>query len=113
MYTIKEVATLKEMYGDGSTADLDAIASKLQRSKRSIIAKLVNLELYKPIAKISKVTGEAPKTKAAYVKEIEVILDVEELKDLDKAPKQTLIKLKEALEEWFGKEEEEEEKDAA
>ena len=105
MYTAIEEAKLKEMYGEGENADLDQIAEELDKSKRSVIAKLVNLKIYRPQAKVSKVTGEAPKTKADYVKDIEAILDVTDLKDLDKAPKQTLIKLKESIEEWLGTEE--------
>jgi transposase len=99
MYTVKEEAQLKELYTAG--VDVKEIANAVGKSERSVISKLVALKIYVPKVKASKVTGGAPKTKAAYVAEVEVLLDVK-LPDLEKAPKTTLIALKESLEEWFG-----------
>jgi ribulose 1,5-bisphosphate carboxylase large subunit-like protein len=99
MYTVKETAQLKELYADGVI--IADIAKKLEKSEKSIIGKLVNEGVYVPKAKTSKVTGETIKTKASYVKDIEKILEVE-LKDLDKAPKTTLVLLKDTLVGWLG-----------
>lgn len=102
MYTVIETAKLKELYAD-NVAIVD-IAAQLDKSEKSIIGKLVNERIYIPKVKASKVTGEAMKTKASYVKDIESILEIAELKDLDKAPKTTLVLLKDTLEGWLGNE---------
>ncbi len=99
MYTVAEEHKLVELYAD--EMPIQDIATALDKSERSVIGKLVFLKKYKPKATTSKVTGGAPKTKGAYVKDIEAILEVQ-LHDLDKAPKTTLINLKEALEQWLG-----------
>jgi len=106
MYTVAEEAKLKEMYE--ASKEIDPIAKELGKSNRSIISKLVTLSLYVPKAKVSKVTGDAPKTKASYVRDLENALGTSELKDLDKAPKTTLIMLLSAVEQLVFEEEEEE-----
>ena len=101
MYTVEETAKLKDLYaGEIAIAE---IAKQLDKSEKSVIGKLVNEGVYVPKAKTSKVTGEGIKTKASYVKDIERILETE-LPDLDKAPKTTLVKLKDTLEDWLGDE---------
>jgi len=100
MYTVKETAALKEDYASG--VSIAEIAKELDKPEKSIIGKLVSEGVYVPKVKASKVTGEAIKTKASYVKDIEKILEVTEFKDLDKAPKNTLVLLKDTLEGWLG-----------
>lgn len=102
MYTAQEEFTLKDMYGQG--AEIAEIAEKVGKSEKSVIGKLVSLGVYKPKVRVSKITGAAPKTKRDFVKDIEAMLEVEELKDLDKAPKTTLIKLADAIQDWIGDE---------
>jgi hypothetical protein len=99
MYTVMETQKLTEGYANG--LPLADLASELGKTEKSIIGKLVNLALYVPKVKASKVTGEAIKTKASYAKDIEKILEVE-LPDLDKAPKTTLVKLLTSVEGWLG-----------
>lgn len=100
MYTMQEENLVKEMYSEG--IEVQDIAEKVGKSEKSVIGKLVSLQIYKPKVRVSKITGSAPKTKKDFVKDIEQLLDVDELKDLDKAPKTTLIKLKGAIEDWLG-----------
>jgi len=99
MYTTKEEKLLVERYAEGLSTE--AIAALLDKSSASVVGKLVNLGIYVPKAKVSKVTGASPKTKAKYKEEIEAKLEVK-LPDLDKAPKATLIALLGAAEQWLG-----------
>ncbi len=92
MYSKDEEITIADLYKGGETPE--AIAEVVGRPTKSVIAKLSLMGIYKPKSKVSKVTGAAPKTKAAFVKDICEILVTKELLGLDKAPKATLMKLK-------------------
>lgn len=102
MYSIEETAKVKDMYAEGVA--VAAIAEALDKSEKSVIGKLVSEKVYTPKAKVSKVTGDAPKTKIAFVHDIENTLGVD-LEGLEKAPKTTLIKLKASLVDWLGEDE--------
>ena len=99
MYTVSETAKAKELYADGVA--IAAIATVLGKSEKSIIGKLSREEVYVPKVKVSKVTGDKPKTKQMYVTEIENILEVK-LEGLEKAPKNTLVAMLTAVTEWLG-----------
>jgi mannose/cellobiose epimerase-like protein (N-acyl-D-glucosamine 2-epimerase family) len=68
---------------------------KWNLSEKSVIAKLAKMHIYEAVAKVSKVTGEAPKTKENIVKDIAKAMRVplEEVIGLEKAPKLVLILL--------------------
>lgn len=106
-FTNKEVETIKETYlaalssGEAASA-VKSLAESLNRTERSIIAKLSAMKVYVAKERTSKLTGEKPKTKQSYVKDIELILECKPLSGLEKAPKQTLIYLKDQVEEWLG-----------
>lgn len=101
MYTLNETAKLKEAYASG--LPVSEIAVLLDKSEKSVIGKLVNEGDYVPKAKTSKVTGEGIKTKANILAEIEHILK-DTFADLDKAPKTTLVKLRDNVAGWLGDE---------
>ena len=69
------------------------VASNAGKSEKSVIAKLSTLKVYIKTERPSKITGDKPKTKAAFVKDICNYLNTKELPGLDKAPKTTLIKI--------------------
>lgn len=96
MYSKDEEITIADLYKGGETPE--AIAEVVGKPTKSVIAKLSLMEIYKPKSKVSKVTGAAPKTKAAFVKDICDLLQVDELLGLDKAPKATLMQLVELIE---------------
>ncbi len=96
MYTIKEEAQLKEYYTEQNLS-VEQIAQMLGKPSKSVIAKLSLMKVYNKIERVSKVTGAAPKTKKEFVRDICEILEIDSLLGLDKAPKQTLIKLKDSL----------------
>lgn len=72
---------------------IEAFASKHNKLKRSVIAKLSKMDIYVTALKISKVTGNIPETKQQLVDRIEKHLGIQGLDGLDKAPKLTLLKL--------------------
>lgn len=99
MYTITEQDTLDKMYSAG--AEIKDIAEAVDKSQKSVIAKLVAMKIYEPKIKVSKVTGDKPRTKLSYMKDIENKLETK-LPGLDKAPKGTLVTLLTEIEAWLG-----------
>ena len=91
----------KELYDAYISCDNDDQREKViqdyqdefSKIKRSIIAKLSKMGIYKARIKISKVTGDVPETKSSMVKRFEEKYDYVGLEGLDKAPKLTLQKL--------------------
>lgn len=54
-YTDEMVANMVEIYSaDPSTETVERIAAELEKSKRSVIAKLSTLGIYQPVAKTTK-----------------------------------------------------------
>lgn len=86
---------------DERTHIVHSFMEKWNRSEKSVIAKLAKMDVYIKPTVVSKVTGGQPITKDRVVTQIEMLLgaDPEELVGLDKAPKQTLLRLKELLNE--------------
>lgn len=88
-YTLKEVEVLLDTYTKNPCLEVvDKLSVKLNKPRKSIIAKLVKEGVYQRRGYRTK-TGETPITKLALVREIESILDVK-LPGLDKAPKTTI-----------------------
>lgn len=90
-YTDEMVATLVSSYAtkEGSNKEfVEHIANELGRTSKSIVAKLVSLNLYKTEAKTTK-TGVAVISKAELVGMIEQYFDME-LPSFVKATKQDL-----------------------
>ena len=101
-YSKEQTQEMLAMYkvgleNDSTEVTIVALASKYNKTQASIIAKLSAEKVYVAKLRKSSVTGDKPKTKAAYVKDICDLLDIEELDTLDKTSKATLIKLKEAI----------------
>ena len=89
---------LHDVYKECETQDeredvVERYVLKWNKEKRSIIAKLSKMGIYKSRAKISKVTGATPETKMQLVARIETMLGKQGLDGLDKAPKLTLLKI--------------------
>ena len=95
MYTEQEIEVLQKYKDNPTLTQVRELAQELGKSPKSIIGKLSRLGIYKKIQYKSK-TGLAPRTKLEIVASIETILDTQ-LTQLDKTPKQTLMKLEEAL----------------
>ncbi len=95
-YTDEDTRILTEMHKEGHS--LESMAIVLDRTERSVTAKLTSLGLYSRQPYTAK-DGSAPKKKIEYVSEIAELLDVpEELVDsLEKCTKFTLKKLVDAL----------------
>ena len=101
-YTDSMVAQLHEGYDPTAdeavrTAQVAALAAELGRNIRSIIAKLTREGLYVPKAKVP--AGKAPVRKAALVQLIanQLSVDVDVIGSLEKATKNTLIRIADAL----------------
>ena len=97
-YSAEQEKELYDNYLDADTEEqrLDVILkyqTKHNKSKRSVIAKLSKLGIYKSKAKVSTVTGSKPETKEQLVKRIEEKFDWVGLEGLEKAPKLTLLKM--------------------
>lgn len=69
------------------------------KTKRSLVAKLVKMQMYEAKARVSKITGGEPRTKEMLVREIEVVMGEHDmmLDGLEKAPKLVLVKILKAL----------------
>jgi hypothetical protein len=93
MYTETDNKVL-ETY-DGTPESVEAIAEQLQKSKRSVIAKLAKMGVYQTKPKTTK-TGDPIISKLELVAEIENILD-RQFPTLVKAGKEDLRILVEAL----------------
>lgn len=90
-YTLLEELELAELYA--SNKDVQVIADALDRSKKSIIAKLVQLKLYEPLTKQTRALN-----KAELVRDIKAILEIDtDLSTLEKASKEALLAIHTAL----------------
>lgn len=90
-YTADETAALIAAYNFGDGEPVDVLATKFNRTERSIIAKLTSEKVY--VSK--KVKAERSKTKAELVEEIETILglDATILASLEKGSREALVAL--------------------
>ena len=90
---------LEKYSADPTRQTVEALAEELSRSVKSIIGKLSREGVYRREIYKTK-TGELPVTKVEIVSDIadHLGIEVESLSGLEKAPKSTLKKLKEALE---------------
>tara|TARA_Y200000002_G_scaffold111393_1_gene91259 strand:+ start:436 stop:747 length:312 start_codon:yes stop_codon:yes gene_type:complete len=90
---------LEKYSADPTRQTVEALAEELSRSVKSIIGKLSREGVYRREIYKTK-TGELPVTKVEIVSDIadNLGIEVESLSGLEKAPKATLKKLKEALE---------------
>ena len=90
---------LEKYSADPTRQTVEALAEELSRSVKSIIGKLSREGVYRREIYKTK-TGELPITKVEIVSDIadHLGIEVESLSGLEKAPKATLKKLKEALE---------------
>lgn len=75
---------------------VELLAEEFDKSTRSIIAKLTAMQLYVPKTYKSK-TGKAPEKKESIVTDIAKALEVNELPGLEKATKNTLLRIRKAL----------------
>lgn len=95
-YTLKETDRMIELYTEEPTWDrVLHIAAKMRRTPRSVVAKLSKEGVYKKSEYADKL-GRPVVTKPRLVADIEHILDTK-LLDLDKAPKETLRKLRDMI----------------
>ena len=100
IYNEQTTQYLLEKYSaDPTRQTVEALAEELSRSVKSIIGKLSREGVYRREIYKTK-TGELPVTKVEIVSDIadNLGIEVESLSGLEKAPKTTLKKLKEALE---------------
>ena len=90
---------LEKYTADPTRQTVEVLAEELSRSVKSIIGKLSREGVYRREIYKTK-TGELPVTKVEIVSDIadHLGIEVESLSGLEKAPKATLKKLKEALE---------------
>jgi len=90
---------LEKYTADPTRQTVEDLAEELSRSVKSIIGKLSREGVYRREIYKTK-TGELPVTKVEIVSDIadHLGIEVESLSGLEKAPKATLKKLKEALE---------------
>ena len=93
MYTKEEAKYLEEQYNGDNVAELSAA---LNKSPKSIIGKLSRMGIYRKKEYISK-NGEKPVTKLELVAHIAARLRVSNLEGLDKAPKNVLKTVLDAL----------------
>lgn len=86
---------------EGREIAVQEFMAKHGKSKRSVVAKLSKMEIYKSKERISKVTGTKPITKEQIVSQIEEKMGFESgaLEGLEKAPKLVLLKI---INEFFG-----------
>lgn len=106
-YTPEETEYVVKIYKENPTREtVEALATKLERSTKSIIGKLSREGVYRKSEYLTK-TGEKPVTKLELITEVEDILQLEtgELEGMEKTPKPILKRLLEALrEEEIGEE---------
>ena len=98
-YTKEETVTLLEEYEANPTKEtVEALADKLNKSKKSIIGKLSREGVYRREIYRSK-TGELPITKLEIVSQIATKLSLSEeaLAGLEKSPKSALQQLENAI----------------
>ena len=96
-YTPEQETELSEAYvaTEDKKEIVEKFAAKWQKSPRSIIAKLSKMGIYVSAKRISKVSGDKPKTKEQIVADLEVKFNVVagDFSGLEKAPKLVLIRL--------------------
>jgi len=101
-YTEAQEKRMREVYcASETTESVEILMKELNKPKRSIVAKLSNLGVYKPPVKTTK-TGARIVKKDDLVKEISAQLDGIELSSLAKANKQDLERLSKSLNDHFG-----------
>lgn len=101
-YSEAQVARMREVYTASETQEsVEALMEELNKPKRSIVAKLSRMGIYKPPARTTK-TGGAIIKKEELVKGISAHLDGLELPSLVKANKQDLLNLLKSLNGYFG-----------
>lgn len=95
-YSDQETALLEKLHREN--VPIEQIATQLDRSVRSVRAKLSSLGLYQRAPYTSK-NGELPKKKEEYVKEIAALLETDEylVDSLEKCTKFVLKKLLDKL----------------
>ena len=99
-YNEEQTKHIVEAYQSNPNREtVEALAKELSKSIKSIIGKLSREGVYRREIYKTK-TGELPVTKVEIVSDIadHLGIEVESLSGLEKAPKATLKKLKEALE---------------
>ena len=99
-YNEEQTKHIVEAYQNNPNREtVEALAKELSKSIKSIIGKLSREGVYRREIYKTK-TGELPVTKVEIVSDIadNLGIEVESLSGLEKAPKATLKKLKEALE---------------
>ena len=99
-YNEEQTKHIVEAYQSNPNREtVEALAKELSKSIKSIIGKLSREGVYRREIYKTK-TGELPVTKVEIVSDIadNLGIEVESLSGLEKAPKATLKKLKEALE---------------
>jgi hypothetical protein len=95
-YSKEVTADIVKRYRDAPNRQTVAILAKeLGKSEKSVIGKLSKEGVYKRSVYVTK-AGEKPVTKAQLVQELEEKLDAN-LEGLEKAPKETLRSLVEAI----------------
>ncbi|HAW03266.1 MAG TPA: hypothetical protein DCW83_01190 [Saprospirales bacterium] len=95
-YSKEITADIVKRYRDAPNRQTVAILAKeLGKSEKSVIGKLSKEGVYKRSVYVTK-AGEKPVTKAQLVQELEEKLDAN-LEGLEKAPKETLRSLVEAI----------------
>jgi hypothetical protein len=105
MYTPEITKEIVEEYTKNPTKEtIEKIASRIDKSTKSVIGKLSKEGVYRKAVYTSK-TGELPITKEDIVADIANLLELEkeDLVGLVKAPKQELKLLEKTIREWFGK----------
>ena len=98
-YTQKETNQLLNMYAEGYT--INKLAVKLNKTPKSIIAKLSKMGVYEDGGYRTK-TGERPVLKEELVTKLELLLG-NKFPGLEKAPKETLKTLISSIEVLFSK----------
>lgn len=96
-YSKEMTSRMVEMYREAPNRQTVAILAKeFGKSEKSIIGKLSKEGVYVRSVYVTK-TGEKPITKAELVEELELKLGIEDLTGLEKAPKNVLKTIVEAI----------------
>ncbi len=97
-YTPELQARLVELY-DGGKGNIDEIAKELNRSKKSVIGKLVNLKVYVKPVQAPKTFAETGPSKKEILKGLEALgFSEAAVKGLGNATKDALAEVKERVE---------------
>ena len=93
VYTPEVISDMISLYTANPTAEtVHILCNKLNKSERSVIAKLSSLQVYKKKTYVTK-QGTAPVRKEIYIEKIAALLDIDFsiLECLEKSTKQALI----------------------